>query len=232
MSMVSLGRRVIAEWKIKLLLGGVITALFWGGYFRLEQIAHASVTQMPALAIDRMIPFAPGAAFIYVSQFFTMPLVIWLMTSRRQLLLCCRGLLLLIGVSFLAFYFWPTAITRPESVAGRFFIYDLVVGIDQVHNACPSLHAAFGVFTAGCAWELFQGWKNSRWLTGMSWAWTAAILLSTLLIKQHVFLDLLAGSVLGGFSWWFAARVSIKTQPTPMKTDRQLFPPRHHRQWN
>jgi membrane-associated phospholipid phosphatase len=185
--------------------------LFWDGYFRLEHIAHPSVTQMPALAVDRMIPFTPGAAFIYVSQFVTMPLVIWLMTSRRQLLRCCSGLLLLIGVSFLVFYCWPTAVARPEVVPGRFFIYDLVVGADQNRNACPSLHAAFGVFTAGCAWEVFQGWKHSRWLIGMSWVWTAAILASTLLIKQHVFLDLLAGSLLGIMSWWFVGKISRRT---------------------
>lgn len=218
MNLASLWQRVIAEWKIKLLLGGAITALFWGGYFRLEHVAQAFVTQMPALAVDRMIPFTPGAAFIYVSQFVTMPLVIWLMTSRRQLLRCCRGLLLLIGVSFLLFYFWPTAVARPESVPGRFFFYDLVVGADRTRNACPSLHAAFGVFTAGCAWELFQGWRYSRWLIGISWAWTAAILFSTLLIKQHVFLDLLAGSLLGMMSWWFVGRTSNRTT-APTNTD-------------
>ena len=211
MNVASLWRRVIAEWKIKLLLGGAITALFWGGYFRLEHVAHAYVVQMPALVVDQMIPFTPGAAFIYVSQFVTMPLVIWLMTSRRQLLLCCRGLLLLIGVSFLVFYFWPTAVARPVSVPGRFFFFDLVVGTDQSRNACPSLHAAFGVFTAGCAWELFQGWRFSRWLIGISWVWTAAVLLSTLLIKQHVFLDLLAGSLLGLMSWWFVGRMPNRT---------------------
>ncbi len=211
MNLASLWQRVIAEWKIKLLLGGAITVLFWGGYFRLENIAHPRIVQMPALAVDRMIPFMPGAAFIYVSQFFTMPLVIWLMISRRQLLRCCGGLLLLIGASFFLFYCWPTAVARPESVPGRFFIYDLVVGADQNRNACPSLHAAFGVFTAGCAWEVFRGWRYSRWLIGASWVWTAAILASTLLIKQHVFLDLLAGGLLGIMSWWFAQKISGRT---------------------
>ena len=86
-----LWRRLIAEWKIKVFLGGGITAAFWIGYFLLERLPEASVTEMPQLAVDRLIPFQPEAAFIYVSQFVTMPLVIWLMTSRRQLLACCRG---------------------------------------------------------------------------------------------------------------------------------------------
>ena len=98
----------------------------------------------------------------------------------------------------------------PRIVPGQFFIYDLVVGADKSGNACPSLHAAFGIFTAGCAWEVFQGWRNSRWLIGASWVWTAAILASTLLIKQHVILDLLAGGLLGFVSWWFVGRTSKK----------------------
>ena len=206
MNIVSLWRVIIAEWKIKFVLGGAITVLFWAGYFRLEQLSHPTVTQMPVSAVDRVIPFTPSAAFVYVSQFITVPLVVWLMTSRRQLLRCCRGLLLLMGVSFLVFYFWPTVISRPGIVPGRFFIYDLVVGADKSGNACPSLHAAFGIFTAGCAWEVFRGWRNGQWLIGASWAWTAAILASTLLIKQHVILDLLAGGLLGFVSWWFVGR--------------------------
>ena len=200
-------RRILAEWKIKLFLGGAITVFFWGGYFRLEHLTRASVTQMPALAIDRMIPFMPGAAFIYLSQFVTMPMVIWLMNSRRQLLRCCLGLFLLIGFSFLVFYCWPTVMVRPEMAPGQFFLYDLIVGTDQTGNACPSLHAAFGVFIAGCAWDVFQGWENNRWLIGATRGWTAAVLVSTLLIKQHVFLDLLAGSLLGLVSWWLVTRL-------------------------
>jgi membrane-associated phospholipid phosphatase len=214
MKIVSLWRIIIAEWKIKFLLGGAITVLFWVGYFRLEQLSHGSVTQMPVSAVDRVIPFTPSAAFVYVSQFITVPLVVWLMTSRPQLLRCCRGLLLLMGGSFLVFYFWPTVISRPGIAPGQFFIYDLVVGADKSGNACPSLHAAFGIFTAGCAWEVFRGWRNGRWLIGASWVWMAAILASTLLIKQHVFLDLLAGGLLGFVSWWFVGRTSkIITAP-------------------
>jgi membrane-associated phospholipid phosphatase len=196
-----LWRRLIAEWKIKVFLGGGITAAFWIGYFLLERLPEASVTEMPQLAIDRLIPFQPEAAFIYVSQFVTMPLVIWLMTSRRQLLACCQGLALLIVASFIIFYFWPTSIVRPETFPGRHFFYDLVTGTDLPRNACPSLHAAFGVFTAGCAFDLFRGWNHNRWFIGAVWLWTAAVLVSTLLIKQHVFLDLLAGGVLGAVSW-------------------------------
>jgi len=196
-----LWRRVIAEWKIKIFLGGGITLAFWTGYFLLERLSERRVTEMPQLTIDRLIPFQPGTAFVYVSQFVTMPLVIWLMTSRRQLLACCRGVASLIIVSFIIFYFWPTSVARPKAFPGGHFFYDLIVSSDLPRNACPSLHAGFGVFTAGCACDVFRGWKHNHWFVGAVWVWTAAVLVSTLLIKQHVLLDLLAGSFLGVLSW-------------------------------
>jgi membrane-associated phospholipid phosphatase len=189
-----------------LFLGGAITAAFWAGYFLLERLPGASVTPMPELAIDRMIPFRPGAGIIYVSQFVTVPLVIWLISSRRQLLLCCRGLALFIGASFAVFYFWPTSIARPPIAPGHHFLYEMITEADLPRNACPSLHAAFGVFTAGCAWDVFRDWNHRVWFIAATWLWTIAILISTLLIKQHVFLDLLAGGCVGFLAWWVAAR--------------------------
>jgi membrane-associated phospholipid phosphatase len=135
-----------------------------------------------------------------------MPLVIWLMTTRRQLLFCCLNLVLLIGTSFVVFYFWPTSVARPEPSPGHDFFYGVIFNADLPRNACPSLHAAFGVFTAIGAWQVFRGWQHSWWLIGAAWLWTAAVLLSTLLIKQHVFLDLLAGIALGAASGWLTQR--------------------------
>jgi membrane-associated phospholipid phosphatase len=196
-------RGFAAEWRIKAFLGGALTAAFWVGYFLIERWPGDSVTRMPELAVDRLIPFKPGAAFLYVSQYVSVPLVIWLMTSRRQLWACCRGLAVLVGASFVIFYFWPTSVARPEMTPGRYFLYDLIVNADLPRNACPSLHAGFGVFIAACACDVFRGWKNGRWLAGALWLWTGAVLVSTLLIKQHVVLDLAAGGLLGIISWWF-----------------------------
>ena len=206
MTSTRLWRTFTAQWQIKVFLGGAITAAFWIGYSLLEHFPARPVVQMPELGIDRLIPFWPRAAFVYVSQFVTMPLVIWLMTTRRQLLFCCLNLVLLIGASFVVFYFWPTSVARPEPSPGHDFFYGVIANADLPRNACPSLHAAFGVFTAIGAWQVFRGWQHSRWLIGVAWLWTAAVLLSTLLIKQHVFLDLLAGIALGAASGWLTQR--------------------------
>jgi membrane-associated phospholipid phosphatase len=206
---------LIAEWKIKVLLGGIITAAFWFGYFSIEQARIFPVIEMPVTAVDRLIPFQPGAAFFYLSQFFTMPLVLWLMVSRRQIMSCCLGLALLIGVSFGVFFIWPTSVTRPEIIPGQHPLYDLIASHDLPRNACPSLHAAFGVFIAGYACEVFRVWPFRRWLVGAVWLWTGAVLISTLLVKQHVVLDLFAGGILGATSWLLTR---------PKNTDSEVRP--------
>jgi membrane-associated phospholipid phosphatase len=214
-----------SEWKTKLFLGTAACVAFWAGYSILEHVLARPAVRMPELGFDRLLPFCPGAAFIYLSQFFTMPLVIWLMRSRRQLRTCCRRLALLVGVAFVVYFFWPTTVARPASSLGQWFLYDLIVKTDLPRNACPSLHAAFGVFTAVSAWEVFREWRTGRWFIVAVCVLTAAVLASTLLIKQHVVLDLLAGIMLGimsvGITWWWerangeraSGRVEISVSP-------------------
>lgn len=188
---------IAAEWPMKFFVGGVITGVFWLGYFLLEYFPIFPVRMMPSLSLDQALPFLPQAAFIYVSQFFTMPLVAWLLTTRAELSAYCKGVVAIAGSCFLIFFFFPTMVLRPSLDAESDFIYRFVISVDNPHNAFPSLHAAFGIFTAGCAWEVFKGWKSGRVWIGVIWFCTAAVLVSTLLTKQHVVWDIVAGGFIG-----------------------------------
>jgi membrane-associated phospholipid phosphatase len=198
--------RLVSEWKIKLFLGSALAGVFWAGYFACARHPLFPVRVMPGLAVDRWLPFRPETAWIYLSQFVTLPLLTWLMTSRRDLLAFCKSVALVSGVGFLVFAVWPTTVERPKPTGDHSFPYDLVVLVDNPHNACPSLHAAFAVLIAGCAAHVFREWKHARLLIGATWLGSAAVLVSTLLTKQHVLLDALAGGVLGGAGYWWFAR--------------------------
>jgi membrane-associated phospholipid phosphatase len=220
-----LWRRLVGKWRLKVALGSAMMAAYWLGYYLLERHPGAAVMPMPELALDRRLPFLPGMAWVYVSQFFLVPLIFGLLTTRRQLWWCCRGLALLVGVSFFCFHFWPTSVARPTLKPGLHFIYDWVAGADLPRNACPSLHAGFGIFTAGCASEILYGQRNRRWLLLVVWMWTAAILVSTLLIKQHVVLDLVAGGALGGISCWFMGCLpAAESRPEANDTPSEIKP--------
>jgi membrane-associated phospholipid phosphatase len=207
----SLFSRLAAEWKTKLFVGSLVTGAFWLGYFLLQKHPVFPVRVMPSCEIDRLVPFMPEAAAVYVSQFLILSVLAWLTSSKADLTALCKGIGLISGTSFLVFFFWPTCVIRPVSQPGRDVIYDNVVRFDGTENAFPSLHAGFAILIAGYAVHVFRGWRLERILVSMAWLSSAAVLASTLLTKQHVFLDILAGSALGGVGYLYFARTAARS---------------------
>jgi membrane-associated phospholipid phosphatase len=69
--------------------------------------------------------------------------------------------------------------------------------MDVAANACPSLHAAFAVFTAIWLERQLRELHVGRLVRALNWLWCLGILYSTLATRQHVALDTLAGAALG-----------------------------------
>ena len=70
-------------------------------------------------------------------------------------------------------------------------------GVDAAGNACPSMHVAVAIFTAIWVEHILRGAGAPAWLRLVNGLWFAAIVYSTLAVKQHVVLDAVAGAVLG-----------------------------------
>lgn len=192
-----LWQRWASEWRLKLALGGLLTAAFWVFYAWTGRRPAAHVVVVPALAIDRALPLVPAAAWIYVSQFLTTPIVLYLAASRRAVLGVAGGVSLMASVSFLVYFLVPTCVEREVASGVTNAAYRLVIGGDVPRNACPSLHAGFAVFLSACAWALSGGLAH-RWAgLVIFWLWTLAVLVSTIVIRQHVVIDLAAGGLLG-----------------------------------
>ena len=76
---------------------------------------------------------------------------------------------------------------------------------DGTLNAFPSLHAGFLVYLLKLTARLFPGtWP--RWIVIAAGIWGIAILYSTIAIRQHYAVDLIAGAALGWLADWFAWR--------------------------
>ena len=92
----------------------------------------------------------------------------------------------------------------------RYPLLEFLKSADATGNACPSLHVAFAVY-AGC-WlsrmlhllDAGRGWR------GLNWCWCVLIVLSTMTTKQHVFLDVLCGIVLGSVVFYLNDRIARK----------------------
>ena len=173
--------------------------VFFAAYFYLLRNPAFPVTQMPLTPLDRAIPFQPGALAAYVSLWLYVGIPPNLLLSVRQLIVygLWVGGLCLAGLA--CFYLVPTAV--PPFALNldlvRHPAFALLQGADAAGNACPSLHVATAMFSAIWLDRLLRDMAAPRVLRGFNAGWFLLIVHSTLAIKQHVVLDVLAGAALG-----------------------------------
>ena len=204
-----LGARVVHLFPLKLLGTTLWTWTFFIGYFHLLRYPAHAVTTVPTTALDRLIPFQPEALVAYVSLWIYVGIAPGLQATFVELLAygAWAGLLLLAGLGL--FWLWPTQVAPATWDAQGVPGFELLRGIDAAGNACPSMHVAVALFTAiWLAW-LLRRVDAPTWLHGVNGAWFTAIVYSTLALKQHVVIDVVAGGLLGAA---FAA-LSLRFRP-------------------
>jgi len=189
--------RLKAHWMLKVVFGLGLMVMFALIYHLPQRFPVFPVTAMPTLWIDRMIPFRPNSIYLYESLSLFMPIAPWLMKTRIEINQYSKGLILMNLVGFLFFFLYPTSSPRPADLHGANALYLQLIRIDNELNAFPSLHAAYAVFHGACCHVIFRAGVRSILLRLGCWSWALGILVSTLLTKQHVFVDVIAGSLLG-----------------------------------
>jgi membrane-associated phospholipid phosphatase len=200
----TLWARLGACWRFKVLLTLALNLFFWVGYGFLASHALFPVQTVPSTWVDRAIPFQPaGWSVVYLSEFLFTTTVPWLLSTSADLRRYAWGLFGLSGISFLFFLFLPVASPRPSGFIGD-ELHQVILQLDGAYNAFPSLHAGFLAYTFALAWRIFHH-ELPRWLWGLSWTWGTLVMYSTLAIRQHYFLDLIAGAAIGvaadAFAW-------------------------------
>lgn len=195
--MLQASRGIRQYWWIKMLATPAAMAIFFVGYFWLLRHPLFPVTVMPLTQLDHWIAFQPWSIVLYASLWIYISLVPMLLQSWRELRPYLSAVVVLSLIGFVTFFFWPTAVPRPDIDWVRYPSVAFLKSVDASGNACPSLHVAFSVLT--CLWL-------NRWLRQMqapigpriiNTAWCLAIVYSTMATKQHVVLDVAAGAALG-----------------------------------
>lgn len=189
--------RIKKEWKLKIILGAILNAIFAVLYLVPQHHPIFHATPMPATFIDSMIPFLPEFVYCYESLYLLMPIAPWLMTTRKELAGYSFGILAITLAGFAFFILCPTIAPRPRLDGNANFIYETLIRMDTEGNAFPSLHVAFAVFHAAWCVKILSEISNRRILSLIFWTWAVLISFSTLLTKQHVFMDVLGGAALG-----------------------------------
>lgn len=150
----------------------------------------------PEIAIDAYIPFVPVFVFGYVLYYAWIFLPVLLLRTRAHFYQAMIGFVLVQLPAVLIFLQYPSQMTRPviddNDAASRLvrFLYRM----DPGFNLLPSLHVGHSVLVA----LFFYTFRpKSFWWVAIG---AVLIVLSTVMIKQHVVLDVLTGAALAVFA--------------------------------
>jgi fatty acid desaturase len=176
-------------------------------YFAIQHHLLFAASEVPLTPIDHLVPFFQPAIYLYVSFYLFLTLPLLLARDRPDLRQMVFGFAWIACASHVLFFVWPT--TFPPLISSGHVtnpLLRLIWDVDRNLNACPSLHASLAIYCALCSVRLLK----SRAQRSGIWVWTSLILLSTLLAKRHVALDLLAGAVpaLAAYAALFTAQDS------------------------
>ena len=189
--------RLTMIWPVKMIGTTLGMTLFFVLYFWV--LRHPSVAPMimPLTAIDRWIGFCPAALLLYLSLWLYISLVPGLQNDRRDLLGCGVAAATMSAIGLGIFYFWPTAVPTSGVEWSRDSAFAFLKTVDASGNACPSLHVAFAVFSAVWISRVLTQTGAGPVPRALNWLWCLGIMYSTIAIRQHVALDVVAGAILG-----------------------------------
>lgn len=191
------GVRVFTWWPVKMAGTTLVMTVFFAAYFWVLKHPLFPVTTMPITAVDRLVAFRPEALPLYLSLWFYVSLAPALLIERREIVSYALATVGMSVIGLVIFLVWPTNVRWPDVDWSQHPAFAFLQSVDAAGNACPSLHVAFAVFTAVWLNRLLQQMGAGRLVRVFNWLWCLGILYSTVAIRQHVALDVIAGAGLG-----------------------------------
>ncbi|HEU5079854.1 MAG TPA: phosphatase PAP2 family protein [Opitutaceae bacterium] len=177
-----------------------IVVVFFAVYFLLLRFPLFQPTVMPETIVDRWIGFQPAAFWLYVSLWAYVQIPAALLLRRPEVALYGKAIALLSLAGFVIFIAWPTRLDSASFDLAHHSAFRGLKTIDASGNACPSLHVAFAIFSAASINQSLREVFAPTWTRCLNNLWCIGIVYSTLATRQHVFLDVVAGTALGAIA--------------------------------
>jgi membrane-associated phospholipid phosphatase len=162
-------------------------------YLFLPGMMHGREFHSPELAIDRMLPLRPEWSAVYGSLFCAVILPAFVVHQHDLLRRTIHAFLMAWLIAFAVFIAYPTVGPQHPKVAVHGFAdwgLRTIYGADVNYNCFPSLHVAQAFLAA------FACHRVHRAVGTVTFAWASLLSLSTLLTKQHYFVDVVGGIAL------------------------------------
>ena len=176
--------------------------VFCATYLPINAFTEGRATHTLFLPGERAIPLVPGFEFAYLLGYVLPLVVVWRRPDAARLARLAWAFGLTLAGAYTTYLLYPVYLPRPE-LAGRSLATRLLAleYLDKPYNHFPSLHVALAILVAlGCSDDRRTRW----WLPAV----VAIMAVSTIFVKQHYILDVLAAAVLAPAAWRLAARWS------------------------
>lgn len=206
-------RRIAYLWPLKAVGTMAFMAVFFWAYFAILREPLATPLLMPRLVLDEWIPFSAAAFPVYAGLWVYVSLPPALLGRFRPLLRFTGGIALLCLVCLGIFWAFPTAVPPADIDWRAYPELAFLKSMDAAGNACPSLHVASAVFAALWLAAILRSVGAPRLLRWGNGLFCLAILWSTVATRQHVVLDVVAGTVAGLFFGLLSLR---RVDPAPV----------------
>lgn len=160
--------------------------------------------------LDRLIPFWPPSAVIYIGcyLFWAVNYVIIAGQEKEEMCRFFAADFLSRLVCFVCFLAFPTTNTRPDIGPDGFWnqVMLLVYQIDAADNLFPSIHCLVSWF---CYIGIRGRAQIPKWYRGASCLMAVLVCISTLTTRQHVLIDVAGGVLLAEFCYRIARKPVI-----------------------
>src|SRR5258708_23300579 len=154
----------------------------------------AGVTVMAGIWIDGLVAFSPQSFPLYASLWVYVALGPALAKDGLELASWGAASFAMAVIGLGLFMVLPTTVPHPAIDWSQYPSLAFLKTVDVSRNACPSLHAAFAVFSAVVLQRQLTAVRASRTLLACNALWCLGILYSTVATRPPVGMGGIAGA--------------------------------------
>jgi membrane-associated phospholipid phosphatase len=202
----SLRRGILAERGPRLIVSLLLIPAILGTNLTYDSLNHGPNRIFLETPVDRALPVVPVFAIPYVSliPYIGVSLIALLFFRVRVYRSAAITMIIVWFVSYAFYFVLQSYIARPQITGTDPFsgIIRSIYASDRPYNDFPSLHTSLSTIIA------IHWWRLDRRIGVPTAIWTALIVASTVLVKQHYLADVAGGLLLAGVTSFLVMRAT------------------------
>jgi membrane-associated phospholipid phosphatase len=201
-----LRRGILAERGPRVIASLLLILAVFGTNLIYESLNHGPNRIFLETPVDRALPVVPVFAIPYVSliPYIGVSLIVFLFFRVRVYRSAAITMIIVWFISYAFYFFLQSYIARPQITGSDPFsgMIRSIYASDRPYNDFPSLHTSLSTIIA------IHWWRLDRRVGLPAAIWTALIVASTVLVKQHYLADVAGGLVLAAVTSFLVMRAT------------------------